>query len=166
MCDMIFHMGKRVLLKKRFVLKEHHATRLHYDFRVERSGIAVSWAIPKGLSMNPSETRLAISVPDHPLSSLDFVGTRRKGLYGAGEVATWDRGQYTAFSINDMKILIILYGRKLRGAFLLQRKHLNSRDWFITKTNDEYADPKFVVKPILKPRKHKGFEPLLDDLDD
>lgn len=153
------------MLKKRFVLKEHHATRLHYDLRVERDGVAMSWAIPKGISMNPNETRLAVSVPDHPLSSLDFEGTRRKGLYGAGEVITWDRGEYVAFPLNDMTMLMTLYGRKLRGAFILKKKGPASPDWFITKTSDEYADPKFVFRPILKPRKHKGFEPLLDNLD-
>jgi bifunctional non-homologous end joining protein LigD len=149
----------------RFVLKEHHATRLHFDLRLEWNGVAVSWAVPKGISMNPAVTRLAVSVPDHPLRSLDFEGTRRRGLYGAGEVVTWDKGEYQTFPIiNSASFGLILFGRKLRGKFLMSKSFGDNNDWFITKVDDEYSDPNFEVECILNPRKHRGFEPLFENL--
>ena len=149
--------------KLRFALKEHHATRLHYDLRLEKNGVAISWAVPKGISMNPQETRLAVRVPDHPLSSLDVEGTRRRGLYGAGEVLTWDKGEYEAFSVDDDNTLTVtLYGEKLRGIFSLRKKLGDNPDWYITKLEDEYSDRKFILVPRLKARKYRGFEPLFE----
>jgi bifunctional non-homologous end joining protein LigD len=127
-----------------FVVQKHNASRLHYDFRIEsESGVLISWAVPKGPSMDPSNKRLAVLVEDHPLDYLKFEGIIPPGNYGAGTVIVWDIGSYrTEDSIlkqlESGKISIELDGKKLRGRFTLIRTR-NKNQWLLIKVNDEFA---------------------------
>jgi bifunctional non-homologous end joining protein LigD len=133
-----------------FVVQEHHATRLHYDFRLEADGVLKSWAVPKEPSLDPSQKRLAVHVEDHPLSYAGFYGRIPHGQYGAGEVHIWDNGTYlnllpgktVAEGIADGKVAFVLHGKKLNGRFVLVRMHGKGRgkeNWLLIKSKDEFA---------------------------
>lgn len=95
-----------------FVIQEHHATRLHYDFRLERDGVLVSWAIPKGLPRDPGTNHLAVQTEDHPLSYGSFEGTIPKGEYGAGTVTIWDSGSYELEKWREgQEVIVTIHGR-------------------------------------------------------
>jgi bifunctional non-homologous end joining protein LigD len=124
----------------RFVVHEHHATRLHYDFRLEIARVLKSWAIPKGPSMNPSDKRLAVMVEDHPLEYGEFEGIIPQGQYGAGPVLIWDSGEFQPegdpeAALDKGRLSFTLNGKKLKGSFSLilmkgrgSGKDLSSRD--------------------------------------
>jgi bifunctional non-homologous end joining protein LigD len=94
-----------------FVVQEHHARRLHYDFRLERNGVLVSWAVPKGVPADSETNHLAVQTEDHPLDYGSFEGTIPKGEYGAGTVSIWDAGTYTTQKWRDDEIIVTLTGR-------------------------------------------------------
>ena len=113
----------------RFVVQRHRATRLHYDFRLEIDGVLVSWAVPKGPTLDPTQRRMAVHVEDHPIEYLDFEGVIPKGEYGGGDVIVWDWGTWHAepetpdgrSAVEDGELKFSLAGQKLRGRFTIVR---------------------------------------------
>jgi len=141
--------GKGKGKKLSFVVQRHHASHLHYDFRLELDGVLKSWAVPKGPSLNPNDKRLAMMVEDHPYDYRSFEGTIPKGNYGAGVVNIFDEGTYEP--IDDKKeslhkglysgnLKFILHGKKLKGEFALVRmKDSEQNAWLLIKHRDKYA---------------------------
>jgi len=113
----------------RFVVQEHHATRLHWDFRLEMDGVLKSWAVPKGVPTELRVKRLAVQVDDHPLSYFDFEGNIPEGQYGAGTVKVWDKGLYVLALREPRKLHLLLKGRKLEGDYRLI--NFKDRNWLI-----------------------------------
>lgn len=105
----------------RYVIHEHHARRLHWDMRLERDGVLVCWAVPKGLPDSPRQNRLAVHTEDHPLEYLGFHGTIPAGEYGAGEMSVWDTGTYRAEKWRDDEVIVVLRGERLTGRYALIR---------------------------------------------
>jgi DNA ligase D-like protein (predicted 3'-phosphoesterase) len=139
--------------RPRFVVQEHQASTLHYDFRLEADGVLKSWAIPKGPAADPAEKRLAMPTEDHPLEYENFEGVIPEGEYGAGEVIVWDAGTYTnrsrdtdghkisvAQAIDNGHVSVDLHGKKLRGGYSLTRMRRGGRQaWLLVKKADEFA---------------------------
>jgi bifunctional non-homologous end joining protein LigD len=145
-------------MRKRFVIHEHHARQLHFDLRLEMGGVLKSWAVPKGVSMNPADKRLAVAVPDHALGYIDFEGTIAEGRYGAGEVRVWDNGHYETDSdpeqqLKKGKLVFTFFGLKLRGEFALVKFKSEAKNWLIIKSEDHFADPDWELETVLKPKK-------------
>lgn len=118
----------------RFVVQEHHASHLHYDFRLELEGVLKSWAVPKGLPKETGIKRLAIEVEDHPVEYINFSGTIPAGEYGAGEVFIWDKGKWSLVngSLATGSIKFNLAGKKLKGDYALV-KMKDKKNWLIYK---------------------------------
>jgi bifunctional non-homologous end joining protein LigD len=117
-----------------FVIQEHHASSLHWDFRLERDGVLASWALPKGLPLSPDENHLAVQVEDHPLEYGGFSGTIPAGQYGAGKVTIWAKGWYECEKWTDREVKVVLHGRKANGRFVLFPTKGNS--WMIHRMGD------------------------------
>lgn len=116
--------------QNRFVVQEHHASRLHYDFRLEMDGVLKSWAVPKGPPEEPKVRRLAVQVEDHPVDYVDFAGVIPDG-YGAGKVEIWDRGHYRLTERSEGRLAFVLAGERLRGEYLLV--HTDGKNWLLMK---------------------------------
>src|ERR1700675_3565725 len=147
-----------------FVVQQHSATRLHYDFRLECDGVLKSWAVPKGPSLDPSEKRLAVQTEDHPYDYASFEGVIPSKQYGAGEVIVWDCGVYSpdeggATWFHDRgeaerevreglakgKLSVLLRGEKLKGSFALVRTK-DRKQWLLIKHKDRFAVPGDVTQ--------------------
>jgi bifunctional non-homologous end joining protein LigD len=115
----------------RFMVQEHHARRLHWDFRLELDGVLKSWAVPKGPPIELGIKRLAVQVEDHPLSYFGFEGTIPEGGYGAGEVKVWDKGIYVLEVREPRKYHVFLKGRKLKGDYRLV--NFKGKNWLMYK---------------------------------
>jgi len=132
-----------------FVVQKHHASHLHYDFRLELDGTLKSWAVPKGPCLDPSVKRMAVHVEDHPVSYADFEGTIPPRQYGAGTVIVWDRGEWepdgdARRGLAEGKLKFELRGGKLRGRWTLVRmrgKGEKQEPWLLIKEHDEEARP-------------------------
>jgi bifunctional non-homologous end joining protein LigD len=157
----------------KFVVQKHDASRLHYDFRLEdtKQRVLKSWAVPKGISLNPKIKRLAVLTEDHPLDYLLFEGVIPQGSYGAGTVIVWDTGTYTSEQeISDQfqkgKITFTLFGHKLKGKFTLVRTHLDrekeGKQWLLIKLADEFESNEelTITRPnsVLTSRINKDLE--------
>ncbi len=115
----------------RFVIQEHHATRLHWDLRLEHDGVLASWAIPNGIPPDPKENRLAVHTEDHPLEYLEFEGDIPKGQYGAGTMRIWDRGTYELHKWEERKVEVSFHGERLHGRYGLFPIGREGNDWMI-----------------------------------
>lgn len=146
--------GSRNRGGRRFVIQKHDASHLHYDFRLEVDGVLLSWAVPKGPSLDPRDKRLAMQTEDHPLDYAGFEGVIPDGEYGAGAVMVWDRGRYRNLrarkgphsrsmeaALEEGLLEVWLEGRKLNGGFALKRTAGGRKPrWLLIKMDDEAAD--------------------------
>ena len=130
----------------RFVVQRHRARRLHYDLRLEVDGVLVSWAVPKGPTLDPDVKRMAVHVEDHPLGYFDFEGVIPEGEYGGGDVIVWDwgtwslaKGQDALAAIDDGDLHFDLHGDKLRGRFVLVRRGGDEEQWLLLHKHDAEA---------------------------
>ncbi|MEB3980241.1 ATP-dependent DNA ligase [Mycobacterium sp. 663a-19] len=135
-----------------FVIQEHHARRLHYDFRLERDGVLVSWAVPKNLPETTSVNHLAVHTEDHPLEYATFEGTIPKGEYGAGKVIIWDAGTYEAEKFRDDpaekgEVIVNLHGKRISGRYALIQT--NGDQWLAHRMKDQKVFEFDEITPML-----------------
>ena len=112
-----------------FVIQEHHARSLHWDLRLERDGVLVSWALPKGLPETPEQNHLAVHTEDHPLEYATFDGEIPKGEYGGGQMTIWDKGNYEVEKWSETEVKFVLHGARASGGYVLFQT--KDRNWMI-----------------------------------
>jgi len=149
-------LGKARHPSRIFVVQKHRATQLHYDFRLEWNGTLLSWAVPKGPSLDPTVKRLAMQVEDHPIEYANFEGVIPAGEYGGGTVMVWDKGTWepeqpdpqAALEKGDLKFT--LHGKKLKGSWVLVRTRGfgggSKPSWLLIKHRDEYASTEDITE--------------------
>jgi bifunctional non-homologous end joining protein LigD len=158
------HRRRRKRGKPRFVVQQHDARRLHWDLRLERDGVAVSWAVPNGIPDDPDKNRKAVHTEDHPLDYLDFEGEIPAGEYGGGTVRIWDRGTYEAEKWEDAKIVVRFAGERVRGRYALFRTG-RGKDWMIHRMDPPSEDrdpfPESIVPMMVRlstlPEREEGW---------
>ncbi|HEY6857455.1 MAG TPA: non-homologous end-joining DNA ligase, partial [Mycobacterium sp.] len=130
-----------------FVIQEHHARRLHYDFRLERDGVLVSWAVPKNLPETTAVNHLAVHTEDHPLEYGGFEGTIPKGEYGGGKVIIWDSGTYDTEKFRDDEVIVTLHGQRISGRYALIQT--NGDQWLAHRMKDQNVFQFDELAPML-----------------
>ncbi|HEX3460855.1 MAG TPA: non-homologous end-joining DNA ligase [Acidimicrobiales bacterium] len=133
-----------------FVIQEHHASSLHWDFRLEHDGVLPSWALPKGLPLDPSQNRLAVATEDHPLDYANFEGEIPAGEYGGGSVSIWDSGPYDVEKWSDREVAVVLHGERANGRYVLFQTKDNQ--WMIHRRDpvpDGWAPLPTHFRPML-----------------
>jgi bifunctional non-homologous end joining protein LigD len=136
-----------------FVVQEHHATALHWDFRLERDGVLVSWAVPKGLPLHPDTNHLAVHTEDHPLDYAAFEGEIPAGEYGGGSVRVWDRGTYECEKWTDREVKVVLHGERVSGRYVLFKTGRGGRSGGEGRGGRDWMMHRMDPPP-------EGFEPL------
>ncbi|VEG57618.1 DNA ligase D/DNA polymerase LigD [Mycolicibacterium aurum] len=140
----------------KFVIQEHHARRLHYDFRLERDGVLVSWAVPKNLPETPSVNHLAVHTEDHPMEYLTFAGEIPKGEYGGGDVYVWDTGTYETEKFRDNppdgpakggEVIVTLHGEKVEGRYALIQT--DGKNWLAHRMKEQQKPTAADLAPML-----------------
>ncbi len=145
-------LGESAADRPSYMIHKHHARRLHYDLRLSRGGVLVSFAIPKGLPEEPGVRHLAVHVEDHPLEYASFTGTIPKGEYGAGEVRIFDEGTYEPLEWTDKKITIRLHGERLQGEYhIVNTDPQEGKNWLIFRSTRAGALPSKPMPPVLQP---------------
>jgi bifunctional non-homologous end joining protein LigD len=147
-----------------FVVQEHHARRLHWDFRLERGGVLVSWAVPKGLPVDPGADHLAVRTEDHPLAYATFAGEIPRGEYGGGTVTIWDSGTYETLTWTDDRVEVVLHGQRAEGRYALFRT--GDEEWMIHRMDSPPAGwepmpslvPPMLATPGTLPPLHEDAE--------
>ena len=135
-----------------FVIQEHHATALHWDFRLERDGVLVSWAVPKGLPLDPADNHLAVHTEDHPLDYATFEGEIPAGEYGGGQVILWDHGTYDVEKFDDREVKVVLHGTRVSGRYALFKTGSRDRDWMIHRMDpppEGFQPTQTLIHPML-----------------
>jgi bifunctional non-homologous end joining protein LigD len=139
-----------------FVIQQHHARRLHYDFRLERDGVLVSWAVPKNLPDTPSVNHLAVHTEDHPMEYLTFAGEIPKGEYGGGKVIVWDTGTYETEKFKDIppdgpgkggEVIVTLHGDRIRGRYALIQT--DGKNWLAHRMKEQNQPTAADLAPML-----------------
>ncbi|GAA1957493.1 hypothetical protein GCM10009798_16130 [Nocardioides panacihumi] len=149
--------------QRRFVVQRHRARRLHYDLRFEIDGVLVSWAVPRGPTLDPAARRLAVHVDDHQIEHLTFEGVIPRGKYGDGDVIVWDTGTWEpihtddpAAAVRDGELHAEMYGEKLRGRLVLVRRDGDEKNWLLLHKHDEHAvdgwDPEDHPRSVVSGR--------------
>ena len=128
-----------------FVIQEHHARALHWDVRLERGGVLVSWAVPKGLPLDPKTNHLAVHTEDHPLEYASFAGDIPRGEYGGGQVYLWDRGTYELEKWSDREVKVVLHGTRVEGRYVFF--HTGGKNWMVHRM-DPPPDPDWEPVPV------------------
>ncbi|MFW0794303.1 ATP-dependent DNA ligase [Gordonia sp. CPCC 205515] len=144
-----------------FVIQEHHARRLHYDFRLERDGVLVSWAVPKNLPTDSDQNRLAVHTEDHPMDYAGFEGDIPSGEYGGGHVEIWDRGTYETEKWRDNEVIVRLHGNRIQGRYALIKT--GDKNWLAHLMSDE---PRPIMPDSLRdPRPMLATDENIENLD-
>jgi bifunctional non-homologous end joining protein LigD len=139
----------------RFVVQQHDATNLHWDLRLEHEGVALSWALPRGIPQLPdrSANRLAVRTEDHPLKYLEFHGEIPAGQYGGGTMTIWDRGTYEAEKLRDDEVMATFDGERLRGRYVLFRTR--GKNWMIHRMDPPLDPERLPIPAELSPMQYR-----------